>query len=314
MNEGTLSTLSNADHACPFLKWAGGKSQLLGQIETYFPAELKNGMLPRYVEPFIGSGAVFFKVIQTFPVQECLIADVNPELILVYRAVKSDVDGLIARLREIEIQYLGLNEGERSDYYYRIRTEFNSQRDDFQYSDFESRWVDRAAYMLFLNRTGYNGLFRLNSKGEFNVPIGRYAKPRILDAENLRLVSRLLQGVTIRICDFEDVSDFVDGDTLVYFDPPYRPISRTAHFTSYSKDVFDDDQQLRLAAFYRRLDAKGGKLMLSNSDPYNNDPDDDFFERAYAGFRIERLMAKRNINSNPEKRGPISELLIMNYR
>jgi DNA adenine methylase len=167
--------------------------------------------------------------------------------------------------------------------------------------------------MLFLNRTGYNGLFRLNSKGEFNVPCGLYNNPRILDAENLRNVSRLLNQVSIQYGDFEEVGGFVDEKTLVYFDPPYRPLSDTAHFTAYSKDLFDDRQQLRLAEFYRRLDTKGGKLMLSNSDPRNVDEDDDFFEQAYNGYRIERLKAKRNINRDPEKRGPISELLILNY-
>jgi DNA adenine methylase len=167
--------------------------------------------------------------------------------------------------------------------------------------------------MLFLNRTGYNGLYRVNSKGDFNVPCGRYKNPRILDEENLHNVSAVLNRVSIRYGDFEDVADFVDDKTLVYFDPPYRPISETAHFTTYSKQAFNDNQQLRLADFYRQLDAKGAKLMLSNSDPHNIDPHDDFFERAYDGFRIERLQAKRNINRDPTKRGPISELLILNY-
>lgn len=304
---------SDLPKARPFLKWAGGKRQLLAQIESFFPTELKNGSLSRYVEPFVGSGAVFFKVSQAYPLRECLIADINPELILVYRTVKRDVDGLIDRLSDIETRYLALNESQRSDYYYHVRAVFNDQRHAIQYNEFEPIWIQRAAYMLFLNRTGYNGLFRLNSKGEFNVPIGRYPNPRILDEDNLRNVSHLLERVTVKYCDFEAVDEYVDHNTLVYFDPPYRPLSSTAHFTSYSQEVFDDRQQLRLAAFYRRLDAKGGKLILSNSDPHNVDPDDDFFEQAYRGFRIERLLAKRNINRDPDKRGPISELLIMNY-
>jgi len=304
---------SDLPKARPFLKWAGGKRQLLAQIESFFPTELKNGSLSRYVEPFVGSGAVFFKVSQAYPLRDCLIADINPELILVYRTVKRDVDGLIDRLSDIETRYLALNESQRSDYYYHVRAVFNDQRHAIQYNEFEPIWIQRAAYMLFLNRTGYNGLFRLNSKGEFNVPIGRYPNPRILDEDNLRNVSHLLERVTVKYCDFEAVDECVDHNTLVYFDPPYRPLSSTAHFTSYSQEVFDDRQQLRLAAFYRRLDAKGGKLILSNSDPHNVDPDDDFFEQAYRGFRIERLLAKRNINRDPDKRGPISELLIMNY-
>jgi len=299
--------------AQPFLKWAGGKRQLLEQLGSHFPPELESGALLRYVEPFVGSGAVFFKVFQSYSVKDCLIADVNPELILVYQTIRQEVERLIDQLAEIEISYLGLNHAQRRDFYYQIREKYNDQRISIDYREFHSTWVKRSAYMLFLNRTGYNGLFRLNSKGEFNVPCGRYKNPRILDAENLRNVSRLLNQVSIQYGDFEEVAEFVDDKTLVYFDPPYRPLSPTAHFTAYSKDLFDDRQQLRLAEFYRRLDAKGGKLMLSNSDPHNVDVEDDFFERAYDGFRLERLQAKRNINRDPEKRGPISELLILNY-
>ena len=308
-----MPVISDLPPARPFLKWAGGKRQLLEQLQAYLPTGLENGDLSRYVEPFVGSGALFFKVIQTYPVQECLIADVNPELILVYRTVKHDVEGLIDQLAEIDTRYQGLDDAQRGDYYYHIRTAFNDQRNAIQYKDYHPGWAQRAAYMIFLNRTGYNGLFRVNSKGEFNVPVGRYANPRILDAKNLRAVSSLLSKVAIQYYDFEDVADFVDHKTLVYLDPPYRPLSSTAHFTSYSKTAFDDSQQLRLAAFYRRLDSQGGKLMLSNSDPHNTDPEDDFFEQAYAGYRIERLTAKRNINRDAQKRGPVSELLVMNY-
>ena len=308
-----MPVITDLPPARPFLKWAGGKRQLLDQLQSHFPPELKSGALTRYVEPFVGSGALFFKVCQSYPVQECLIADVNPELILVYQTVKHDVEGLIEKLAEIDTHYQGLDDAQRHDYYYHVRTSFNDQQKTMHYQDYQPGWAQRAAYMIFLNRTGYNGLFRVNSKGEFNVPVGRYSKPRILDANNLRAASSLLSKVSIQCCDFDSVEDFVDSETMVYFDPPYRPLSSTAHFTSYSKNTFDDQEQLRLAAFYRRLDAKGGKLMLSNSDPHNTNPEDDFFEQAYAGFRIERVTAKRNINRDPNKRGPVSELLIMNY-
>ena len=286
---------------------------MLEQLESYFPPELESGDLSRYVEPFIGSGAVFFKLFQAYQLRECLLADINPELILVYRTIQRQVGGLIEQLGELEARYLEQDEDGRRDFYYQTREQYNKQRESIDFASYDSAWISRAAYMLFLNRTGYNGLFRVNSKGEFNVPCGRYANPRILDAENLRNVSAVLNQVSIRYGDFENVADFVDHQTLVYFDPPYRPLSETAHFTTYSKEVFDDRQQLRLADFYRRLDAQGARLMLSNSDPHNIDPQDDFFERAYRGFRIERLQAKRNINRDASKRGPISELLILNY-
>jgi DNA adenine methylase len=308
-----MSEKSDHIRAKPFLKWAGGKRQLLAQLEVHFPPQLRNGEISRYTEPFVGSGALFFEVYQNYPIQECLLADVNPELILVYKTIQQDVNGLIDRLGEIEMHYLELDPDQRKDFYYQIRAGYNLQRETFQYQEFDSEWILRAAYMLFLNRTGYNGLFRLNLKGEFNVPYGRYKKPRILDAENLRRVAALLHGVSIQYGDFGDTADFVNERTLVYFDPPYRPLSSTAHFTSYSKERFDDQQQLRLADFYRQLDAEGAKLMLSNSDPHNVDPQDDFFDRAYRGFRIERLKARRNINRDADKRGQISELLVLNY-
>jgi len=299
--------------AKPFLKWAGGKRQLLSQLEARFPADLINGEITRYAEPFVGSGALFFMIYQTYPIKECFLADINSELILVYKTIQADVSGLIKRLGKIEKQYLDLDSQQRRDFYYQVREEYNQHAQFTQYINFETDWILRAAQMLFLNRTGYNGLFRLNSKGAFNVPFGRYKNPRILDDENLRRVAELLKDISIQSGDFEQIADFVNNQTLVYFDPPYRPISTTAHFTSYSKERFDDAQQLRLADFYRFLDSKGAKLMLSNSDPHNVDPGDDFFEDAYHGFRIERLKARRNINRAADKRGEICELLILNY-
>ena len=189
--------------AKPFLKWAGGKRQLLEQLETFFPSELKFGGITRYVEPFVGSGAVFFKVFQSYPVQDCLIADVNPELILVYQTIQREVEGLIDQLSKIQAKYQALDTAKRKNFYYQIREAYNDQRTSIDYREFHSIWLTRSAYMLFLNRTSYNGLFRLNSKGEFNVPCGRYKNPRILDAKNLRNVSLLLNQVSIQYGDFE---------------------------------------------------------------------------------------------------------------
>jgi DNA adenine methylase len=308
-----MSVQTDQPIAKPFLKWAGGKRQLLPQLEAHFPSRMLNGGITRYVEPFVGSGALFFKIFQSFPIEECLLTDINPELILLYKTIRENVSDLIQHLEDLEQHFLKLDSDNRKDFYYQIRDEYNKQRLSIQYDDFDPSWVSRSAQMLFLNRTGYNGLFRLNSKGAFNVPYGRYKNPRILDAENLYRAADLLQRVSIFYGDFEETGEFVDHRTLVYFDPPYRPISATAHFTAYSKDGFDDHQQLRLAKFYRDLDGKGASLMLSNSDPHNLDPQDDFLEDAYRGFRIERLKARRNINREADKRGHISELLILNY-
>jgi DNA adenine methylase len=304
---------SGKREAGPFLKWAGGKRQLLGKYLTLFPVGLRRGQIHRYVEPFIGSGALFFHIAQNFHLQVRVLSDINPELILVYRTVQTAVEALVETLADIQSHYFTLGEKERRDYYYEARDRYNKQRETIDYDHISQLWVDRSALFLFLNRTCYNGLFRLNSHGEFNVPFGRYKKPRLLDAHNLHAVSQLLQDVHIQFGDFESIESWIGSDTFVYFDPPYRPISDTARFTSYSIGGFSDQEQLRLANFYRRLDARGAKLMLSNSDPRNDEIQDDFFERAYAGFRIERLQANRNISSKADKRGPVSEILILNY-
>lgn len=299
--------------ARPFLKWAGGKGQLLSQIDSHLPAEIRLGKIKRYVEPFTGSGALFFHIAQTYPIEEFILADLNSDLILTYQVVQKDVEALIGTLEGYARDYLALDESGRERFYYRIRDRFNRERFELDYGRYSQGWIRRAAEVIFLNKTGYNGLFRTNSKGEFNVPIGRYKSPRILDAQNLRAASRLLEKARFQFGDFESIEAWVDPQTLVYFDPPYRPISSTAHFRSYSMARFDDPQQLRLAEFYRRLDSRGVRLMLSNSDPQSIDPEDDFFEQAYAGFRILRVYARRNINSVSSRRGSVSELLILNY-
>lgn len=298
--------------AKPFLKWAGGKGQLIGQIDRFFASIFSGKQIGRYIEPFIGGGAVFFHVVQKYHPAEVLIADINPELILAYTCIQKDVLSLIAALIELQAGYHAMLENERQNFYYKIRGEFNEKRGDIDYSIFSANWVERTAQIIFLNHTCYNGLFRVNLKGEFNVPFGRYKNPHIADARNLQQVSDCLQDAKILYRDFTEIEPFVDAGTLVYFDPPYRPISRTANFRAYSKNAFDDADQHRLAALYRILDWKGASLLLSNSDPKNQDPADDFFEQAYQGFRIERVTANRNINSKAGRRGPIQELLILN--
>ena len=297
----------------PFLKWAGGKSQLLEQINQYLPDELEKGLITRYVEPFVGSGAVFFYIAKLYDISDFFILDVNEELILAYKTIQNNVEELIDILSGIQIKYLSLDETKKKDYYYYIRSLFNLQRNKLDFQRYNQDWVERTAQLIFLNRTCFNGLFRVNSKGYFNVPMGRYKNPLICNPENLREVSKILQKTQIHCGDFTDCEKWVDAQTFVYFDPPYRPISNTADFTAYSKYNFDESEQFRLRDFFNLLAGKGAKLMLSNSDPKNENQNDDFFEIAYQDYRIERVKANRNINSNAQKRGQINELLIMNY-
>lgn len=302
------------DCAKPFFKWAGGKSQLLEAFESRLPEGLYSGSLTRYVEPFIGGGAVFFFITQIIPLQEAVICDVNKELILSYTAVKKDVSGLVKRLKEFQEEYDGLAQDNRMEMFYSVRTTLNEEQKSFDYSSYSDEWTYRAAKLLFLNKTCFNGLYRVNSKGEFNVPFGKYNNPNVVHEENLRKVSALLQNTTIIQGDFSSCREFIDEKTFVYCDPPYRPISKSSTFTSYSEDGFSEEDQVRLCEFFREIDKAGARVMLSNSDPRNEDPDDHFFDSLYKDYLIERVPAKRMINSNAEKRGAINELIIRNYR
>ena len=299
--------------AKPFLKWAGGKSKLIPQFIDYFPKELKQGKINRYIEPFLGGGSVLFYIAQNYCVEEFVIADISPEIVMAYQVIKNDVESLINSLLEIQAKYFTLDVEQQKELFYDIRSKFNLHQQDINLIEVNQAWVERTAYLIFLNRTCFNGLYRVNSKSEFNVPFGRYKNPKICSTDNLRAVSAILQRAEIRQGDFMTCEDFVDHNTFVYFDPPYRPISVTANFNSYANLEFDDAAQIRLADFFRKMDAKGAKLMLSNSDPKNINPDDDFFEKAYQGYKIERVKATRMINSNAQKRGQINELIIMNY-
>lgn len=301
------------NNAKPFLKWAGGKKQLLVEIDKRLPPQMERGEITRYIEPFVGGGAVFFHVMNKFDFDDSYIYDVNEELVVTYTVVKNDVDKLIGLLGSLQETYSEIGNPEKKLFYYKIRDQLNKERDTFNYKEYSRCWIERAAQLIFLNRTCYNGLFRVNSNGYFNVPYGRYNNPRILDSENLESVSNVLQNTQIHGGDFTTCEPFADEKSFVYFDPPYRPLNKTSTFTSYSKEPFDDGEQLRLAQFYRSIDTKGTKLMLSNSDPKNEVSDDDFFDQAYAGFRVERVLARRSINSKAHKRGPVREIIVTNY-
>jgi len=300
--------------ARPFLKWAGGKTQLLAELTARLPQQIKeSGVIKTYVEPFVGGGAFFFHLHNEYNIENAYLIDINRELMVGYQVVKQTPEALITQLGQLETDFLALVGEERSRFYYRIRELYNRQMEQFDYQSFNQEWIVRASFLIFLNKTCYNGLFRQNQKGEFNVPCGCYKNPTICDADNIRAVSRALQRVSLICADFLSSSPYIDRHTFVYFDPPYRPLTRTASFTSYSKDSFTDADQIRLAEYFRELNARGALLLLSNSDPKVSNPDDNFFDELYQGFNIERVLAKRNINSDGSGRGEITELIIRNY-
>jgi len=293
--------------AKPFLKWAGGKSQLISEIESRLPKDLKK--IDTYVEPFIGGGALLFHMLEKYDFKNIHISDINLELVLCYRQIQSSVDDVITSLRTL----IGLypeDEGARSKFFYKIRELWNSNLDIESMTDSEKS--ERVAQMIFLNKTCFNGLFRVNKSGRFNVPTGRYKKPSFTTPEALKEVSVALQGVTIHHASYEECLNWVDDKSFVYFDPPYRPLSKTSSFNSYSKGDFNDEDQRRLADVFRNLNQRGVSVLLSNSDPTNTVPKDDFFDALYSGFQIDRVNANRAINSVRTGRGPIRELLIYN--
>ena len=291
----------------PFVKWAGGKSSLIPQITKYFPFELKNGQIEKYVEPFVGGGAVLIDILQKYDVKQAYAFDINKDLINCYNVIKYKVEDLIQKLDKKEKEFLALDKDERQKYFYNIRTEYNSYLLDNEID------VKRASEFIFLNRTCFNGLYRVNKNGKFNVPCGKYKNPTICDSNNLRNLSKLLKNVVFAYGDYKESEKLVDENTFVYFDPPYRPLSVTSGFTSYTKEDFNDENQKELAEYYNKLNLKNAKLMLSNSNPKNTNENDNFFEKIYKGFNINEVSAIRMINANAKGRGEISELLITNY-
>lgn len=296
----------------PVLKWAGGKGQLLAQIEQHLPVKLKMNKIERYIEPFVGGGAVFFDIYNQYFIKEAFLFDINPELIILYNTIKYDVEELINELRTISEQYLALTEDNRRAYYYQARDEYNACDKHVDANEYQSGFVRRAALTVFLNRTCFNGLFRVNSKKGFNVPFGKYTNPNILNEANLRAVSTAFQIATIKQADFAETLDYASNNSFVYYDPPYRPISQTSSFNSYTSDSFNDAEQVRLKEVFDKVSAIGALQLLSNSDPKNyvNDP---FFDELYQSYKIHRVNATRLINSKASGRGEIKELLISNY-
>lgn len=299
--------------ARPFLKWAGGKGQLLDKFRDLYPKQLKQKKIKTFYEPFLGSGAVFFDIAQNYNIESAYLYDINEELILTYQVIQKDVSKLLDFLYRYQKNYLKLDKKQRQQYFYEQRTNYNLQRFNIDYDKYSEQWFPRAAQFIFLNRTCFNGLYRVNSKGEFNSPAGDYENPTICDEQNLMAVHQVLQIAEIKKADFRQVVADLKDKSFVYFDPPYRPISKTANFKSYSKEDFDDKEQIELAKLFKELDKNGIKVMLSNSDPKNINPSDNFFDEMYSEYNIFRVPARRMINSDPKKRGAINEIVVTNY-
>lgn len=289
--------------AKPFVKWAGGKTQLLSDIESLLPTDFHNRNIT-YVEPFVGGGSVLFWLLQHYPnIQHAVINDVNAKLINVYRVIKAMPQKLISALRVLENEYLPMNHAERTTYFMEKRRRFN---------DDKLTNVEQAAIFIFLNRTCFNGLYRENSKGKFNVPHGKYVHPKICDEQTVMADSDLLQRVDILCGDFDATKRYAHEDTLFYLDPPYKPLNSTSSFNTYVKEPFDDAEQVRLRNFCNEVSERGSLFVLSNSDVKGHDPKDNFFDNLYAAYNIRRVLATRMINSNAEKRGKLTELMISN--
>lgn len=292
--------------AKPFIKWVGGKSQLIEQLEEQLPADFDNWDNVTYIEPFVGGGAMLFYMLQRYPnIRRAIINDINPDLVTCYRTVRDTPEQLIGYLMDIEKAYLSLaTEDGRKDFFMAVRERYNEKNLDP---------IENTTKFFFLNRTCFNGLYRVNKKGLFNVPFGKYTNPTICDPDTIRKDSELLQRVEILNGDFEATFEYANGNTLFYFDPPYRPLSDTSSFNDYAKEAFNDDAQIRLKEYCDRINETGYHFMLSNSDCKGKNEEDNFFDVLYQEYQIERVWASRSINSNPHKRGKLTEILVHNY-
>ena len=293
--------------AKPFIKWVGGKSQLISQLDELLPSDFERWDNATYIEPFVGGGAMLFYMLQRYPnIGQAVINDINSDLINCYLTVKEYPEELISSLRDIQENFHALQtDNGRKDFFLSVRERYNEKN---------LNPIENATKFFFLNRTCFNGLYRVNRKGLFNVPFGKYVNPQIFDEETIRLDSKLLQRVEILNGDFEQTFDYAKGNTMFYFDPPYRPLSNTSCFNDYTKEAFNDDAQIRLKEYCDRKDVAGYKFMLSNSDCKGENETVGFFDELYAAYNIERVWAARYINSNPSKRGKLTEILVHNYK
>ena len=292
--------------AKPFIKWVGGKGQLIEQLEALLPADFAERENVTYIEPFVGGGAMLFYMLQKFPnIKSAVINDINPDLTLCYQVVRDNPTELIKSLNLIQSAYYALQtEEERKVFFLQQRELFNSK---------SLNKIDNTTLFFFLNRTCFNGLYRVNKAGKFNVPFGKYTSPTICDSATIYADSKLLQKVEIMTGDFEQTFAKIEGNTFFYFDPPYRPLSNTSSFNDYTKEDFNDDDQIRLKLFCDRLNKYRVDFMLSNSDCLGKDGTDRFFEDLFIGYSIKRVWASRNVNAIASKRGKLTEIVVNNY-
>ena len=287
--------------AKPFVKWVGGKTQLIDQLEALLPADFDKWENVTYIEPFVGGGAMLFYMLQTYPnIRSAIINDINPDLTTCYRIVRDNPSELVQSLKDIQKEYYSLQTEEaRKQFYLLMRDKFNTKAlEPFL----------NTTLFFFLNRTCFNGLYRVNKAGLFNVPFGKYETPTICDANTIYADSELLQGVEILTGDYQQTLTYAKGKTLFYFDPPYRPLNNTSSFNDYTKEAFNDMAQIRLKEFCDQVEKAGYKFMLSNSDCK-----DMFFDDLYLQYTIARVWAARSVNANPRKRGKLQEILVRNY-
>lgn len=293
--------------AKPFIKWVGGKGQLIEQLDALLPPDFSLWDDATYIEPFVGGGAMLFYMLQRYPnIKRAVINDINPDLVCCYETVRDRADELIDSLRDIENAYYALNSDDaRKEFFLAVRDRYNEK---------SLSPVENTTKFFFLNRTCFNGLYRVNKKGLFNVPFGKYVHPQICDADTIHADSALLQKVTLLNGDFEETLPLAHGKTLFYFDPPYRPLSDTSSFNDYTKEPFNDDAQVRLKEFCDKVNEAGHHFMLSNSDGKGKNEEDCFFDVLYSDYEIERVWASRNVNAVASKRGKLTEILVHNYK
>lgn len=311
---------TNEKNIKPFLKWAGGKKQIAENIENCLPQQIKDShKIKHYFEPFLGGGAIFFHLVNNeFKIEHAYLSDINKDLILTYKVVKREPEELISKLNSFSNKYKKVEN--RKVEYYDTREEFNNDLKGFNYDAiFEEdvileEHIVRASQMIFLNRTCFNGLYRVNKSGKFNVPMGNYKNPLICDEDNIRKVSKVLRrNVEIECKNYSDYGDALINDkSFFYLDPPYLPIKKTS-FTSYNSKDFGLKEQIELSEFCKKIDENNAKFLLSNSKPPI-----DFFKETYGKLGLKKcnhkkIDARRSINSNGDKRGAIKELLIFNY-